>query len=144
LREARSSCGRVGLEEPEGIPRVGMFVEDDGPGGTTVLRIGGMVKLGETVHEFERTLERAANERTGAVVLDLTDLEYLDSTAVGILVGGLHRMKSEDRELVLVNPRERIASLLRVANLDSLFEIYGSVAEALEAIRKKEGDTGVH
>jgi len=121
-----------------------MFVEDDVPGGTTVLRIGGMVKLGETVHEFERTLERAANERTGAVVLDLTDLEYLDSTAVGILVGGLHRMKSEDRELVLVNPRERIAGLLRVANLDSLFEIYGSVAEALEAIRKKEGDTGVH
>jgi len=43
----------VGLEEPEGLPRVEMFVEDDGPGGTTVLRIGGMVKLGETVHEFE-------------------------------------------------------------------------------------------
>jgi anti-sigma B factor antagonist len=120
-----------------------MFVEDEGPG-TTVLRIGGMVKVGETVHEFESALERAANERTGTVVLDLTDLEYLDSTAVGILVGALHRLKSEDRELVLVKPRERIAGLLRVANLDSLFEIYGSVAEALEAIRKREGDTGVH
>lgn len=121
-----------------------MFVEDDGPGGTTVLRLGGMVKLGETVHELERTLDRAANEGTGAVVLDLTDLEYLDSTAVGILVGALHRLKSEDRELVLVNPRERIAGLLRVAHLDSLFEIYGSVPEALRAIEKKAGDTGVN
>ncbi|HEY3172710.1 MAG TPA: STAS domain-containing protein [Thermoanaerobaculia bacterium] len=121
-----------------------MFVEDDGPGGTTVLRLGGMVKLGETVHELERTLDRAASEGTGAVVLDLTDLEYLDSTAVGILVGALHRLKSEDRELVLVNPRERIAALLRVAHLDSLFEIYDSVSEALRAIEKKEGDTGVH
>ncbi len=134
----------MNLEEPEGIPRVGMFVEDDGPGGTTVLRLGGLVKVGETVRELERTLDRAASEGTGDVVLDLTDLEYLDSTAVGILVGALHRLKSENRELVLVNPRDRIAGLLRVANLDSLFEIHGSVAEALEAIAKKEDDTGVH
>ena len=40
--------------------------------------------------------------------------------------------------------RERIAGLLRVANLDSLFEIYGSVAEALEAIRRKAQGTDVH
>jgi anti-sigma B factor antagonist len=121
-----------------------MFVEDEGSPGTTVLKIGGMVKLGETVRELESSLERAASERTGAVVLDLSDLEYLDSTAVGVLVGALHRLKSEGRDLLLVNPRERIAGLLRVANLDSLFEIYPSVDEALRALEKKEGDTGVH
>jgi anti-sigma B factor antagonist len=121
-----------------------MFVEDDHPGGTAVLRVGGMVKVGETVREFEGSLERMATERTGAVVLDLTDLEYMDSTAVGILVGALHRLKSENRDLVLVNPRERIASLLRVAKLDSLFEIYGTVAEAVAALRRRESDTGVN
>ncbi len=121
-----------------------MFLEDDQPGGNTILRIGGMVKLGESVREFERSLERAASQRTGAVVLDLTDLEYMDSTAVGVLVGALHRLKLEDRELVLVNPRERIASLLRIAKLDSLFEIYRNVAEALAAIVRREGNTGVH
>jgi len=121
-----------------------MFVEDDVPGSTTILRLAGMVKVGENLHELERILERAANEGTGAVVLDLSELEYLDSTAIGTLVGGLHRLKSEDRDLVLVNPRERIAGLLRVANLDSLFEIYGSVAEALEAIRRKAQGTDVH
>jgi anti-sigma B factor antagonist len=121
-----------------------MFVEDDGPGGTTVLRIGGMVKVGETVRELESSLERAASERTGAVVLDLTDLEYMDSTAVGVLVGALHRLKAEGRELLLVKPRERIASLLHVANLDSLFEIYATVDEARAALKDKEGDTGAH
>lgn len=118
-----------------------MLVEDDAPGGNTVLRIGGSVKLGETVREFETSLERVANERTGAVVLDLTDLEYMDSTVVGVLVGALHRLKGEGRELVLVNPRERIASLLRTAKLDSLFEIYETVAEALGTIANKEADT---
>ena len=119
-----------------------MFVEDDGPGGTTVLKIAGMVKVGETVRELERSLERAASERTGAVILDLTDLEYMDSTAVGILVGSLHRLKGEDRDLLLVKPRERIASLLHVANLDSLFEIYATIEDARAALEDREGDTG--
>jgi len=121
-----------------------MLIEDDQPGGTTVLRVEGTVKLGETCREFEASLERVARERTGALVLDLTKLEYMDSTVVGVLVGSLHRLKGEGRELVLVNPRERIASLLRTAKLDSLFEIYGTVAEALGSIANKETDTDVH
>ena len=120
-----------------------MFVEDGEPGGNTVLRIAGSVKIGETGREFEQSMERIASERTGALVLDLSDLEYMDSTVVGVLVGALHRLKGEGRELVLVNPRERIASLLRTAKLDSLFEIYGSVSEALGSIANKESDTDV-
>jgi anti-sigma B factor antagonist len=119
-----------------------MFVDDDGPGGTSVLKVAGRVKVGETVRELESSLERAASERTGAVILDLTDLEYMDSTAVGILVGSLHRLKGEGRELLLVKPRERIAALLHSANLDSLFEIYSTVEEARLALEDKEGDTG--
>ncbi len=120
-----------------------MFVKEDESGGNSVLTIGGAVKLGETVREFEAILERAASERTGAVVLDLTDLEYMDSTVVGVLVGALHRLKAEGRELVLVNPRERILSLLRTAKLDSLFGIYGTVAEALGTIANSQSDTDV-
>jgi anti-sigma B factor antagonist len=121
-----------------------MLVEDDEPGGPIVLRLGGMVKVGETVRELETSLERIANERTGSVVLDLTDLEYMDSTTLGVLVGALHRFKSENRELVLVNPRDRIGALLRVANLDSLFEIHRSVADAVAALKRSEEDTDVN
>jgi anti-sigma B factor antagonist len=121
-----------------------MFVEDEESGGATVLRLGGMVKVGETVRELESRLERIGNEQTGSVILDLTDLEYMDSTTLGVLVGALHRFKAQNRELVLVNPRERIASLLRVANLDSLFRIYKSVAEAIAEFKRAEEDTGVN
>ena len=111
-----------------------MVVEDDDPSGPIVLRLSGTVKAGESVRDFESSLDHATETGTGAVILDLTGLDYLDSTAVGILVGSLHRMKSENRELVLVNPRDRIASLLHVARLDSLFQIYGSVEEAQAAL----------
>jgi anti-sigma B factor antagonist len=121
-----------------------MFVEDEESGGATILRLGGMVKVGETVRELESRFERIASEQTGSVILDLTDLEYIDSTTLGVLVGALHRFKSQNRDLVLVHPRERIAALLRVANLDSLFRIYGSVPEALGALERREDDTGVN
>jgi anti-sigma B factor antagonist len=120
-----------------------MFIEDEHAGGVTVLKVVGAVKVGETVREFEQSLERAANENTGAIVLDLTNLDYMDSTVIGVLVGALHRLKGEGRDLVLVKPRERIASLLRTAKLDSLFEIYDTVPEALGTIANKEADTDV-
>jgi anti-sigma B factor antagonist len=121
-----------------------MFVDDDEPGGPIVLRLGPTLKVGETVREFEDRLELIAGERTESLILDLTDVEYMDSTTLGVLVGALHRLKSENRELVLVNPRDRIASLLRVAKLDSLFEIYETVADAVAAIKRREEDTGVN
>ena len=120
-----------------------MFVEDDDSGGRTVLRISGTVKVGGSVRDFEETLHHAVSKSVGPLVLDLTDLEYMDSTAIGVLVGVLHRMKSENRDLALVNPRERIAALLRIARLDTLFEIYGSVAEAMAALDRREGGSGV-
>jgi anti-sigma B factor antagonist len=119
-----------------------MYEEGDEPSGVIVLRLGSMVKVGETVREFESSLERITNEETGSLILDLSDLEYMDSTTLGVLVGALHRMKSQNRDLVLVHPRGRIASLLRVARLDSLFAIYDTVDEAIASIRRAEEDTG--
>ena len=120
------------------------FVEDDEPSEHAVLKLAGMIKVGEAVRDFEQSLEHATAQRTGAVILDLTNLEYMDSTAIGVLVGALHRLKSENRDLVLVNPRERIASLLRVAKLDTLFPIYATVEEAFAALARRASDTGVH
>jgi anti-sigma B factor antagonist len=121
-----------------------MGIEDEESAGPAILRIAGTVKAGESVRDFESSLAHAVEAGTGAVILDLTDLDYLDSTAVGILVGALHRLKSENRELVLVNPRDRIASLLHVARLDSLFAIYESVPEAEAALGEGKGEPGGH
>lgn len=121
-----------------------MYVEDGEPGGAIVLRLTGMVKVGESVRELESRLEMIATERTGSVILDLTDLEYMDSTTLGVLVGALHRFKSQNRDLVLVNPRDRIAALLHVANLDSLFQVFNSVPEAIASFERPGEDTDAH
>lgn len=104
----------------------------------TVLRIQGTLKLGDSSRAFAEWIDRIASEGTGAVILDLSELEYLDSTGVGLLVAALRRLQEGLRELVLVNPQRRVLTGLQVTHLDSLFSIHETLADALDALAKKE------
>jgi len=101
--------------------------------GHTVLRVEGIVKLGESAEFLAQTLRRALDQEDGHVLLDLSAINYMDSTGIGELVGYLTRFRNQNRKLILVDPSPRITKLLAVAQVDSLFPIYGSVDEALAA-----------
>ncbi|HLW78512.1 MAG TPA: STAS domain-containing protein [Terriglobia bacterium] len=102
-------------------------------GGITLLNVEGVIKLGESAQFFAQTLDRALADDQGHVIIDFSRINYIDSTGIGELVGYLGRFRSFQRELVLVNPSERIRKLLRVARLDSLFLTYDSVDAAVAA-----------
>ena len=110
-----------------------MIVEKRKVEGATVLRVGGIVKLGESAEFLAETLRRALDQGEGNVLLDLEQINYIDSTGIGELVGYLTRFRSQDRQLILVKPSPRISKLLAVAQLDNLFPIYDSVDAALAA-----------
>ena len=72
------------------------------------------------------------------MIVNLTDVEYLDSTALGVLIGGLKRMKEIDGNMSLICPVPRIRRVFEITGLDRVFGIYASEPEALEAIGKEE------
>lgn len=98
---------------------------------TTVLCVEGIIKLGESAEFLAQTLERVLQNETGHVVIDLSQINYIDSTGIGELVGYLGRFRNRNRQLILAHPSERIRKLLAVAQLDSLFPIYDTLEEAL-------------
>lgn len=106
----------------------------------TVLRLSGSLKVGETAKAFAERVEKITTDRKGALILDLSELEYLDSTGVGLLVAAYRRFQPIGRELILVNPQRRVLSGLRVTHLDSLFPIHESLDLALAALVRKEGE----
>ena len=110
-----------------------MIVEKSKVEGSTVLKVEGIVKLGESAEFLAQTLRRALEQEDGHVVLDLADINYMDSTGIGELVGYLTRFRSQNRQLILVNPSERIRKLLAVAQIDGLFPTYDTVYAALAA-----------
>jgi anti-sigma B factor antagonist len=108
-----------------------MIVEKRSIDGFTVLHVEGVIKLGESARFFADTLKRVLAEDGGHVLIDLARINYIDSTGIGELVGYLGRFQEAKRKLILVEPSEPIKKLLRVAHLDQLFPIYGSLNDAI-------------
>jgi len=121
------------------------IAEEQGPE-HTVLRVEGSLKVGDTAQTLSETCERIAYERKGALVLDLSGLDYMDSTGVGVLIGALKRFQEGKREILLAAPQRRILAGLRVTHLDTLFRIYESLDLALAALAKESNKepTGEH
>jgi anti-sigma B factor antagonist len=67
------------------------------------------------------------------LVIDLEGVEFLDSTGLGVLVGGLKRVRAHDGSLSLVCTQERILKIFRITGLTKVFPIHASVAEAVAA-----------
>ena len=112
-----------------------MIVEKRQLNGFTILAVEGVIKLGESAQFFAQTLERALADDRGHVIIDFSRINFIDSTGIGELVGYLGRFRNASRELILVNPSERIRKLLQVARLADLFTIYDSVDAAMAAER---------
>jgi len=99
----------------------------------TLLRLEGVIKLGESAQFFAQTLERALSDDQGHVLIDFSRINYMDSTGIGELVGYLGRFRETKRKLILINPSDRIRKLLHVAHLDDLFPTYDTLDAALAA-----------
>ena len=112
-----------------------MIVEKRRIEDSTLLNVEGVIKLGESAQFFAQTLERTLSDDHGHVIIDFSKINYIDSTGIGELVGYLGRFRNSKRELILVNPSDRIRKLLHVARLDELFPTYASVEAALSAER---------
>jgi anti-sigma B factor antagonist len=112
-----------------------MIVQKRHLDGFTLLNVEGVIKLGESAQFFAQTLDRALSDDRGHVIVDFSKINSIDSTGIGELVGYLGRFRSHKRELILVNPSERIRKLLQVAGLSELFTIYDTVEAAVAAER---------
>ncbi|MDX1584176.1 MAG: STAS domain-containing protein [Thermoanaerobaculia bacterium] len=115
-----------------------LIVEKENRSGFTIVHVEGLIKLGESAEFFSQTLESVLKDETGSVIIDFTKIDYIDSTGIGELVGYLGRFSDQDRDLILVNPSDRIMKLLKLAKLDEAFNIYSSTEAAIAAEEPSE------
>ncbi len=70
------------------------------------------------------------------IVLDLSKVNWIDSTGLGELIASLSSTKNKDGNLVLTNLQGPVQSLLKMTNLNQIFDIYENVEEALTKLNK--------
>ena len=98
-----------------------------------VLEITGEVKLGESAESLSAELASILSDAAvEGVVLNLENINYLDSTGLGELVGYLGRFQDSGKRLKLVKPNLTIVKLLQLTRLDQVFKIYPDEGSALE------------
>ncbi|MDQ2750686.1 MAG: STAS domain-containing protein [Actinomycetota bacterium] len=71
---------------------------------------------------------------TKAVIVDLTEVGFLDSTGLGVLVAARSNAADAGRALPIACDRERILKLFKITGLDAVFDIYPSVHAAVQSL----------
>lgn len=106
-----------------------LLVEQSDRGSWTVFTVKGEVDL-ETAPRLKSRLAEAVENGTSNIVVNLAAVEFLDSSGLGVLIGGLKRCKEAGGMLALVSPRRPVRKVLSVTGLDRVFPIHDTVDEA--------------
>src|SRR4249920_2610699 len=101
-------------------------------GARTVITVNGEIDVYTAPSLRERLNELVAAGQYDLVV-DMSGVDFLDSTGLGVLVGGLKRVRSHDGTLRLVCDQEKILKVFRITGLTKVFPIHPSLDEALAA-----------
>ena len=108
--------------------KVNDYTTDDG---LTVITVEGEIDV-YTAPKLREKLIDLVNKGKFHLLVDMEKVEFLDSTGLGVLVGGLKRVRAHDGSLELVCTQERILKIFRITGLTKVFGIHDSIAEAEE------------
>ncbi len=103
------------------------------PNDRHVIAVAGEIDL-YTAPDLKQTLTQVIEGGATGVVMDLSETTFLDSTGLGVLIGGLKRLRSREGALAVVNVDESIARTFEITGLDQIFTIRESRDEALAAL----------
>ena len=67
------------------------------------------------------------------ILVDMSRVDFLDSTGLGVLVGGLKRVKAKDGSLEIVATQDKILKIFEITGLSKVFPIHDSVETAVSA-----------
>jgi len=98
-----------------------------------VLAVRGEIDL-FTAPELKTALGEAIESGKSRIVVDLEETTFLDSTALGVLIGTVKRLRAHDGRLTIVNVDQNIAKTFEITGLDQIFTISASRDEAIAAL----------
>jgi anti-sigma B factor antagonist len=100
--------------------------------GVTIVAVRGEVDI-YTAPRLRELLVELTGDGHHRIVVDLEGVDFLDSAGLGVLVGGLKRLRSHNGDLLLVCTKHRILKVFEITGLMKVFSIFDSVDSAIRA-----------
>ncbi len=110
------------------------------PSATNLLTVEGELDLA-SAPALKRALSDVIATGTSRIVVDLGPVTFIDSTALGVLVG-VHRKLEADVRMALAGAGVEVMNISELTGLDATFEMFATVDEALVWVRRNEAPSG--
>ena len=114
------------------LPHFELFSETLDPQ-THVVHVKGEIHV-STAQEFAQRLDEAISTSAAAIVLDLTEVEFIDSTGLSVLLNGLRSVTLRGGRLALAVSNPTVLRLFEITRLDSTFDIEPTLGDALKRV----------
>ena len=102
-------------------------------GGVTIVDIGGRIELGEEsakVRDLIRELLRKGHKQ---ILLNFGNVQYIDSSGLGMLVSSFATVRKQDGELKLLNLTNKVSDVLQITKLYTVFDILDDETAAVKS-----------
>ncbi len=100
--------------------------------GHTIVAVGGEIDV-YTAPKLRDKITELVNAGNHSLIIDMEKVEFLDSTGLGVLVGGLKKIRAQDGTMSLVCSQDRLLKIFRITGLAKVFTIHSTEASALSA-----------
>lgn len=80
-----------------------------------------------TSAELKESLNESLDQIETDINLDCTDLNYIDSTGLGVIIGVLNRVKKNENEIIILNAKNNISKLFKITGLDRIIKVNSAV-----------------
>jgi anti-sigma B factor antagonist len=112
-----------------------MRLSDREQDGVVILEPKGKIMGGPDASLLHDKLYEFIEQNKKQVVIDLSQVDWMNSTGLGILISGYTTLRNTNGELKLANVTDKIQSLLTITKLVTVFEAYDTVDEAVESFK---------
>jgi len=93
-------------------------------GSVTVVDFSGRITLGEGSALLRTTIRKLLGDQRRKILLNLADVDYIDSSGIGELVSAFTAVKNQDGDLKLLNLTKKVRDILQITKLYTVFDVY--------------------
>lgn len=102
-------------------------------GNITVVDLSGRIALGEGSALLRTTIRELLERGRNKIILNLGDVNYIDSSGIGELVSGFTAVRSRQGELKLLHLTKKVHDLLQITKLFTVFDVYSDEGTAVRS-----------
>jgi anti-sigma B factor antagonist len=102
--------------------------------GITVIEIGGRITLGRESGQIEASVLKALNEGVQKLVIDLSQVSYIDSTGIGIIAYCFGKISQKGAHAAVAGANGLVLEVFKLTRLDSVINFFPDVAAACEGL----------